>query len=218
MWSSLMRSIRVFRKNPAFALAAVLTLAVGIGANTAIFSVIESILLRPLPYKDPKSLVQFWNTYLPTIPKGPNSAGDFREFRQKAQSFSGMEAYIDIPEGLNLTGQGEPARLEARYATSGLFPMLGIQPVAGRGFTSEEDNAGSPPAVLISSNLWRTRFGADRAAIGRMLTMDGRGYLLAGVLPDELHLAPTTDVWFPMGEYNPGPDVYRYHQFNKARK
>src|SRR5215831_4406273 len=112
---------RSLRKVPGFSVAAILALALGIAANAAIFSIVESVLLRPLPYKDPASLVQLWNTYPPTIPQGPNSAGDFRDFQQRARSFSEMAAYIDIPRGLNLTKLGDPERLEARYVTSGLF-------------------------------------------------------------------------------------------------
>src|SRR5215467_7710585 len=101
-------TLRSLFQSPTFALTAILTLALGIGANTAIFSVIEAVLLRPLPYQDPSRLVHVWNTYPPTIPQGPNSAGDFRDFSARAKSFAGMGAYIDIPRGFNLTGDGEP--------------------------------------------------------------------------------------------------------------
>jgi putative ABC transport system permease protein len=159
-------------------------------------------------------LVQVWNSYPPTLPKVQNSAGDFRDFQQRARSFSVMAAYIDTPRGLNLTGAGEPERLEARYATSRLFPMLGINTVAGRGFTPEEDSPGSPSTVLISQHLWQRHFGSDPGVVGQTLTLDGRSYVLAGVLPVELELAPTTDLWMPMGQYGIGPDPYRYHEFN----
>src|SRR3984957_8390840 len=146
IWHDLRHAYKMVRRTPTFTLAAALTLALGIGANTAIFSVVESVLLRPLPYKDPSRLVQVWNTYPPMIPQGPNSAGDFRDFRQRSRTFSEMAAYIDTPRGLNLTGGGEPERLEMRYVASGLLPMLGIQPIAGRGFTPAEDNPGMPLA------------------------------------------------------------------------
>ncbi|MBV8732920.1 MAG: ABC transporter permease, partial [Acidobacteriia bacterium] len=123
----------MLRKNPAFSLAAVLVLTLGIGANTAIFSVVESVLLRPVPYRDPSRLVQLWNTYPPVLPQAPNSAGDFQDFRKRSRTFAQMGAYIDTPRGLNLTGDGEPARVEMKYATSSLFPMLGVLPLAGRG-------------------------------------------------------------------------------------
>ena len=214
IWQDLRYALRSIRRMPAFAAAAVLTLALGIGANTAIFSVIERVLLRPLPYKDPQRLVQIWNTYPPTIPQGPNSAGDFRDFQQRAHTISGMAAYIDTPRGLNFTGQGEPQRLELRYVTSGLFPLLGIDPVVGRNFGSEDDKPGSSSNVMISHRLWETGFGSDPAVVGRTLTLDGRGYTVLGVIPEQLRLAPNTDIWMPISQYDPGPDPYRYHEFN----
>lgn len=214
IWCDLKHACRMLHKAPAFTLAAVLTLTLGIGANTAIFSVVESVLLRPLPYRDPSRLVQLWNTYPPAIPQGTNSVGDFRDFRQRSQTLSEMAAYVDTPAGLNLTGEGEPERLEMRYVTSGLFPMLGIEPVAGRGFTSAEDNPSMPLTVLVSHQLWQKRFGSDPGVVGRTVMLDGRGYTLVGILPEKLRLAPTTDVWLPIGEYDPGPDPYRFHQMN----
>jgi putative ABC transport system permease protein len=213
MWREFRYALRSVRKVPAFSAAAIVTLALGIGANTAIFSVVERVLLRPLPYKDPGRLVQVWNTYPPIMPQTPNSAGDFRDFQQRVHTFSGLAAYIDTPRGLNLTDEGEPERVEFRYATSGLFPLLGINPIAGRNFTSEEDRPGSSPAVLMSHRLWESRFGSNSAIAGRTVTLDGRAYSVAGVLPEGLPLAPNTDIWMPIGQYDPGPDPYRYHEF-----
>jgi putative ABC transport system permease protein len=190
----------------------VLTLALGIGANTAIFTVVESVLLQPLPYQNPSRLVQVWNTYPPLLPQGPNSLGDFRDFRERSQTFSQMAAYVDTPRGLNLTGEGEPERLEMRYMTSGLLATLGVKPVVGRGFTSAEDRPGAPLTVVISYRLWQQQFGSNPAVAGRTLTLDGLGYTLAGVLPEDFRLDPKTDVWLPIGQYNAGPDSYRYHE------
>ena len=214
IWHDLRHACRMLRRTPAFTLAAVLTLALGIGANTAIFSIVESVLLRPLPYRNPSQLVQLANSYPPLLPQAPNSAGDFQDFRQRAQTFASMAADIDTPRGLNLTGEGEPARLEMRYATSGLFPMLGVRWAAGRGFTAADDHPGAPLTVLISHQLWRQRFASNPKVVGRTLTLDGRGYTVAGVLPEDFRLAPSTDVWLPIGEYDVGPDPYRYHEFN----
>jgi len=108
-----------------------------------------------------------------------------------------MAAFIDIPRGFNLTGESEPQRLEARYATSGFFPMLGIRLVVGRTFTPEEDKPGATPVVLLSHPLWQSRFGSDPTVVGRTLMLDGRGYTLVGVLPSGFRLAPTTDIWIP---------------------
>ena len=213
IWREFRYAFRTVRKIRAFSAAAIVTLALGIGANTAIFSVVERVLLRSLPYEDPGRLVQVWNTYPPIMSQTPNSAGDFKDFQQRVHTFSGLAAYIDTPRGLNLTGEGEPERVEFRYATSGLFPLLGINPVAGRNFTSEEDHPGAPPAILMSHRLWESRFGLNSAIVGRMVTLDGRAYSVAGILPKGLLLAPNTDIWMPIGQYNPGPDPYRYHEF-----
>jgi putative ABC transport system permease protein len=214
IWHDLRYAFRTLRKSPAFTLSAVLALALGIGANTAVFSVVEGVLLRPLPYRDASRLVELWNTYPPALPHVPNSAGDFRDLQKRSYSFSEMGAYIDTPRGLNLTGEGEPERLEMRYVTSGLFPALGIQPVAGRGFTVAEDRPGQPLTALISHQLWQMRFASSAGVVGRTITLDGRGYTVAGVLPRDLRLAPATDVWLPIGQYDSGPDPYRFHEFN----
>jgi len=192
----------------------VLTLGLGIGANTAIFSVVQSVLLRPLPYRDPGALVQVWNTYLPAFPQVPNSSGDFLDFQRQAKSFSDIAAYIDIPQGFNLTAQGEPERLESRIATSGLFPLLGIRAVAGRTFTPEEDKPGNAQVVLISHRLWQSHFGSNPSVVGRTLTLDGRGYTLVGVLPTEFTLAPSTDIWRPTGQYGDDLTSHLHHEFN----
>ena len=104
LWGDVQHAFRALRKSPGFTVVAVLTLGLGIGANSAIFSVVESVLLKPLPYRDPGSLVEVWNTYLPQFPQAPLSGGDFQDFRREAGSFSGMACYVDIPDGLNLTG------------------------------------------------------------------------------------------------------------------
>ena len=214
LWQDLRHAFRALRKSPGFAAVAILTLGLGIGANTAIFSVVQNVLLRPLPYRDPSALVQVWNTYLPQFPKVPNSRGDFQDFRRQASSFSDMAAFVDIPQGFNLTGEGEPQRLEARYATSGFFPLLGVKPVAGRTFTPEEDKPGASQVVMLSHRLWQSRFGSDPAVVGRMLLLDGRGYMLAGVLPATFRLAPTTDIWMPTGQYGDDPTSHLHHDFN----
>src|SRR6202008_4094523 len=122
-------AFRQLGKSPGFTAVAVLTLALGIGANTAIFSVVQGVLLRPLPFPHPENLVQIWNTYslLPAFPQVELSPGDFQDFRREAKSFSEMAAYANIPQGFNMTGHGEAERVEARYANSGFFPLLGVQ-------------------------------------------------------------------------------------------
>ena len=132
LWQDLRYGARMLRKNPGFTIVAVLTLALGIGANTAIFSVIKDVLLQTLPYDHPENLIEIWNTYLPTVPLGGLSPGDFADWRRAVTKVSDMAGYAWVQQGANLTGEGDPQRLEISYATSNLFPMLGIKPAAGR--------------------------------------------------------------------------------------
>ena len=194
-------ALRTLAKNPGFTIVAVLTLALGIGANTAIFSVVNAVLLQQLPYQNPESLVQVWNTYLPAWPQLGLSPGDFQDWRQQTQDFSDMAAYVDISQGFNLTGEGEPERIKAAFATSNLFPMLGIHPTIGRAFTPDEDKPAGAPVILLSYRLWQNKFGSDPSVLGRTVVLDGKGYTLAGVLPAGFRLSLQADVWMPVGQY-----------------
>ena len=214
LWRDIRYSFRSLLKSRGFTIVAVLTLALGIGANTAIFSVIQSVLLQPPPYRNAGSLVQVSNVYTNLPGQLGLSPGDFRDFENQSRTFAEMGAYVDLPQGFNLTGQGEPERLEARYATSGFFSLLGIHPLLGRTFSPEEDKPGSEPLVLISHRLWQSHFGSDRAAIGRTLTLDGRGYTLAGVLPAGFNLAPAADLWIPTGQYDDDLNGRVHHPFS----
>ena len=214
LWQDLRHALRVLRKTPGFTLVAVLTLGLGIGANTAIFSVVESVLLRPLPYADPGRLVQVWNSYLPQFPQVPNSSGDFLDFRRQATSFSDLAAFIDIPQGFNLTGEGDPQRLEARLATSGLFSLLGVRPVVGHTFTAQDDKTGGPRVVVLSYPLWQSRFGGNRAIAGHTISLEGIGYTVVGVLPAGFALAPTTDLWISASQYGDDLTSHVHHEFN----
>ncbi|HKW32371.1 MAG TPA: ABC transporter permease [Candidatus Acidoferrum sp.] len=207
-------SIRTLGKNPGFAAVAVLTLALGIGANTAIFSVVESVLLRPLPYPEPQNLVQIWNTYPPQVPRGSLSPGDYADWRQQNASFSEMEGYAQISQGFNLTGEGEPQRVLVAYASAGLFPLLGVHLAAGRYFLPEEDRAGSAPVVMLSHRLWQSRFGGDAKVIGRTITLDSQGYTVVGVLPGDFRLLRWPDLWMPIGQYGDDLTEHIHHAFN----
>jgi putative ABC transport system permease protein len=213
LWQDLRHALRALRNSPGFTAVAVLTLGLGIGANTAIFSVVENVLLRPLPYRDPGALVQVSNTYLPAFPRTPMSAGDFQDFQRQAGSFSQMAAYVDPSSGFNLTGDGQAERLEASLATSGMFPLLGIRPAVGRTFHPEEDKPGNPPVVLISHRLWQSHFGSDPSVVGRTVMLDGRGFTVVGVLPAEFRLVPSTDLWMPITEYGDDLTSHLHHDF-----
>ena len=212
LWQDLRYGLRMLAKTPGFTAVAVLTLALGIGANTAIFSVIQSVLLRPLPYDHPEQLIEIWNTYLPAVPRGGLSPGDFHDWQRKATTVSEMAGYSWMQQGFNLTGDGSPQRVEVSYATSNLFPMLGEKPVVGRFFVPQEDRPGSAPIVVIANRFWQSRFGGDPGVVGRIVTLDGLRYTIAGVLPGDSGLLDSSDVWMPMGQYPDNLSEHTYHQ------
>jgi putative ABC transport system permease protein len=205
--------IRSLLKNPGFTLVAVLTLALGIGANTAIFSVVENVLLRPLPYPHPEHLVEIFNTYFPQVPRGGLAPGDYADWRAQNKSFSEMGGYAEISRGANLTGEGEPQRVQIGHASASLFPMLGVGAVAGRTFVPEEDRAGNAPVVVLSSKLWQSRFGSDPRVIGRTIALDNKRYTVVGVLPAGFQLLRWADLWMPFGQYDDDLMEHVHHAF-----
>ncbi len=211
-------SARTLSKNPGFAAVAVLTLALGIGANTAIFSVVENVLLRPLPYPQPQNLVQIWNTYPPQVPRGALSPGDYADWRQQNASFAEMGAYVAITQGFNLTGEGEPQRVLGSYASASLFPMLGVHLAAGHYFVPEEDRAGSAPVVILSHHLWQSRFGGNPDVIGRTITLDNQRYTVTGVLPADFRLLRWPDFWMPIGQYGDDLTEHIHHAFDTVAR
>jgi putative ABC transport system permease protein len=204
-------ALRTLRRNPGFAAVAVLTLALGIGANTAVFGVLYSMLLQPLPYANPDEIVAV-SVYVPQLrsqyPSLPVRAGDFEEFRRSNDVFSGMAAVRE--RDFNLTGSGEPERLYGARVSANLFSLLGVQPRLGRTFLAEEDAPGRDRVVVISHELWVRRFGADPEIVNRPISLDGEPYSVIGVMPAEfafptgrqLHthveLGPRIDAWKPM--------------------
>jgi putative ABC transport system permease protein len=215
MLDSLIKDIRYGLRNlartPGFTAVAVLTLALGIGANTAIFSVVEKVLLRPLPYPHPENLVEIWNTYPPQLPRGELSPGDYADWHQQATSFSEMGAYVRNSRGLNLTGDGDPQRILVGYASSDLFSMLGVRVVAGRSFVPEENRAGSAPIVILGHRLWESRFGRDPAIVGRSVALDNKRYVVVGILPAGFGLLRWADLWMPLGQFDDDLTEHVHH-------
>src|SRR5215216_1323641 len=175
--------LRTLLKRPGFTLVAVLTLALGIGANSAIFSVVNAVVLRPLPYGAPERLVALWgNLNQKGFEELELSAPEYTDFRARgAHVFEDVAAYSQ--GGFNLTGAGEPERISGAYATASLFPTLGVAPLKGRAYTEEEDRPGSDDVVVISHSLWQRRFGSDPSAVGKSVTLDGRPNTIVGVMP-----------------------------------
>jgi putative ABC transport system permease protein len=198
-WQDLRYGFRTLLRNPGFCAVAILALALGIGPNTAIFTMVNAVLLKPLPVPEPDRVVMIWGTLLKSgFDQMPVSAADFLEWQKQARSFDRMSAAFAIPEyGLNVSGAGDPERVPAALASKEFLAALGIKPIVGRNFLPEEDRPGGPPAVLISHALWQRRFHSDPATVGRTLTVDGIPRTVVGVVPHELGEMVAADLWLP---------------------
>jgi predicted permease len=193
---------RMLVKSPGFTLVAILTLALGIGANTAIFSVVNGVLFNPLPYPHPEQLMTLHESK-PNFATGSISLPNFLDWQKDNHTFSSMA--MSRGNIVNLTGRGEPEQLGARYITSDLFAVLRVNPLLGRTFAPGEDRIGGAPIALISEALWRRKFSASPDALGQNLTLDGMGYAIVGVIPATFRLfrwAPSTDVYLPAGQWS----------------
>jgi len=194
--------LRILRKSPGFTTIAILTLALGIGANTAIFSVVQGVLLAPLPYSEPERLVLVWQYNLALKHPISVSYPDFLDWQRGARSFQQMAAYDS--QDRNLTAPGTPEHLNGEEISSGFLGMLGIKPILGREFSPDEDKHGGAPVVLISNRLWKNRFAGSSEALGKSVTLDGVDYTIAGVLPADFRLlGDDSDVYTPIGQGDP---------------
>jgi putative ABC transport system permease protein len=191
-------ALRTLWANRGFTVIAIAALALGVGANSAIFSVVNAVVLRPLPYRDPQRLVALW---IGLNQKGFDelevSAPEFTDFRTRSSSFEKVAAYS--AGGFNMTGAGEPERIQGLSATADLFPALGVAPLKGRAFNEQEDKPGSDGVVVISHSLWQRRFGGDAEVVGNTLTLDGQTCTVVGVMPASFHFPDNdTDIWKPI--------------------
>ncbi|HVF68414.1 MAG TPA: ABC transporter permease [Pyrinomonadaceae bacterium] len=183
IWQDVRYGARVLAKHKGFTIVAVLTLALGIGANTAIFSVVNELLLRPLPYRDAASLVMLWEVSPSGNRQNNISRANFRAWREQSKSFESMAAFYD--NRLNLTGVGEPEELSVQLATPELFHVLGVEPVLGRAFTEEDGRPGTPDVAVLSYGLWQRRFGGDRGVVGKPVMLNGAPVTVVGVMPQD---------------------------------
>lgn len=189
--------VRMLIKQSGFTLIAVLTLALGIGANTAIFSVVNAVLLRALPYPEPGRLVRFWESnpvrgWLEFAASAPNFA-DWRKQQSVCEQLAAYEFNT-----LNFTGSGEPERVAALRVTANLFSVLGVAPAHGRDFLPEDEQSGRNHVAILSDGLWRRRFGADPNLIGRQIQLGGESYTVVGVMPPRFQLTQGTELWTPL--------------------
>src|SRR5215813_6316560 len=219
--------VRMLWKRPGFTVAAILTLALGIGGNAAIFSLVNSILLRPLPYREPERLYTIWET-IPKVrdrfPSLPVSARSFAEWRDQSTFFE--QIAVVSPSAMNFTEAGEPERLGAARVSANFFSVVGVDPQFGRTFVEGEDKPQAQPVAVISDSLWRRRFNTDLSVIGRSITIDGKGFTVVCVMPrgfpfprgKELHqfvnFEQRTDVWLPL-VFKP-EDLVEVGSFNYA--
>src|SRR6185312_10833359 len=195
-------ALRIFGKSPGFAIFAVLALALGIGANTAIFSLVDAVLLKPLSFRDPGRLVMVWeDARFMGFPENTPAPANYIDWKARNHVFTDMAALNgDI---FDLTGNGEqPEEVEAKRVTANLFPLLGVKPILGRTFLPEEDNPGGPQVAAISRGLWIRRFGADPGIIGKTILLNGEKHTVIGVLPPGFDLPDPVDVWVPMAFTN----------------
>lgn len=194
VWQDLRCAARMLRNKPGFTLVAVITLSLGIGANTAIFSVVNAVLLRPLPFKNPERIVSIYERRANSGEANlPISGHEFAAWQQRTHSFEALT--LIQPDGLTLTGKGDPGLVTAARVSTDFFAVLGVPPLLGRGFVPGEDQGGGAKVVVLGERLWRQRFGADRNVINQNISLNDEGYVVAGVMPT-LELMP--DVLLPI--------------------
>src|SRR5947199_9314249 len=211
--------LRVLRKNPTFTLIALLTLTLGLGINSAIFTVVNAVLLRPLPYPNSERLV-LGQRHFPEITFPTTTVTKFLFWREHSRDFESMTAYgfAFSGVGVNLTGAGEPEHLHSLRVSADFFRTLGVQPVLGRSFTAEEDRPGGPNAVVLSHALWQRRFGEDRGIIGRAIRLGGQLSTVVGGASENFTFNPAADVWTPLrAQPNPHDQTNTYSVLGRLR-
>lgn len=197
MFQDLRFGLRMLRKNPGFTFVAVITLALGIGANTAIFTVVNAVLLRPLPYPEPERIMAIGRSFAAND-VNPTSMPKFVFWREQSQSFEAMAAYRSIGSGVNLAGGNEPEYIPGLRVSVDFFRVLGVGPATGRSFTAEEDSPGGEQVAMLSDGLWRRRFGADAGMIGKTISLNSESYTVIGIMPPDFQFTTAADVIVPL--------------------
>jgi predicted permease len=192
-------ALRQLRKSPGFTAVAVLTLALGTGANTALFSVINGVLLNPLPFPQPDQLVTLHESK-PNFDQGSISYPNFRDWQKNNHTLSAIA--VSRPYAVSLTGVGEAEQVDNDFTSSDFFAVLGVKPLLGRTFATGEDQIGAAPVVLLSEGFWKRKLGAAPDVLGTSLTLDGRRYTVVGVIPESFHLFHDYAMYLPIGQWN----------------
>ncbi|HUQ84277.1 MAG TPA: ABC transporter permease, partial [Gemmatimonadaceae bacterium] len=197
--ASLRPTFRRLARTPGFTIVSILTLGLGIAGTTAAFSVVNAVLLKPLPYRDAEQLVQLWHTAPGLgVPQVEQSDASYIQYHDKVtRSFSSLASFRY--SSANLTGGQDPERVNAVEITASLVPTLGVTPALGRNFTDDEDRPGGPPVVILSHALWQRRYGSDRSIIGKPIQVDGTSREVVGVMPASFRFpSETVELWTPM--------------------
>ncbi|MGH9352763.1 MAG: ABC transporter permease, partial [Terriglobia bacterium] len=184
LWQDIRYGVRQLRRNPGFTAVALVTLALGIGATTAIFSVVNGVLLNPLPYPNPNRLVALAEK-LPPFQEFAISYPDFLDWAKMNHTFEALAAYRHTD--MNLTGSSEAERVKVTQVSASFFPLLGVKPVTGRNFSPGEDRRGATPVVILSGGFWKSKFGGSPGILGKVVTLDGKGYTVIGVIPKNFY-------------------------------
>jgi putative ABC transport system permease protein len=194
--SDLRFAVRTLRKSPGFTATAVLTLALGIGANTAIFGLVHAVILKPLPFREPARLIAIWDSYRPQFEKVGISPAELNAWQQESDLFSQSAWYRSVQQNLAVTGaDGEAVEVHADLVSASLFPLLGAAPALGLAFTESDPSN----TVVLSDSLWRTRFAGDPEIAGKSIRMNGQEYAVAGVMPRDFAFPDWADLWIPKG-------------------
>ena len=197
-------ALRMLRKNPAFTVVALLTLALGIAANTAVVSIVNGVLLNPLPFPDPDKLVVLFESK-PNFTEGSISYPNFLDWKRDNHSFTSIAAYRS--DSFSLTGTDEPERIRGKMVSADFFSILGLKPLIGRLFTPQEDQLGAEHVVLVSANFWKRKLGSAAHVLGNTLVLDGEGYTIVGIVPSSFHLtlpsfSDDAEVYLPIGQWS----------------
>jgi len=202
LWQDIRYGARMLLKNPGITFVVILALALGIGANTAIFSVVDAVLLRPLPYPESDRLV-FLNETSKSMDDISISYPNFTDWRNQNQVFEKIGVFNR--GSYNLTGSGEAERIVTAQAYADLFAALRVNPMLGRLYSNEEDKPGGPPVVVLSYALWQRRFGGDAGVVNKPITLNGKSYTVIGIMPQDFQYPTRVEMWVPVGQLSDAP-------------